>query len=940
MDPWSELIRRVQAFRNALVQASEDTLPTSKFRPTNINKNGGRKHDTSFDVGLLQNILAEKDTSSVDSEDSITGDGHSQSSREEEDEEDREEEGHGKEDGDLLEYVNYEQERPDDLAEEALLQELFFPADVKVASSSVYKNCKGTRPSANSISLSVNVGKLVLCQNIRNTSNRLSTDIGTDTGTDTITPTCLLTLIFPAVIAENREVGCSPEQRISIMPIKSNGDEFSFAHHSQLFWNLPSNEALPNLWRTHEMMTASIEVSTGGGEVLCGNAYLPLQSVVEKSPSTVDLHMVLVRSEPASGNGCGQDTRSAQQQHRNGHSRCQKKSNISWLKQNDKKPLAILEIGLTLVRGVPEEGRYSLLNNMASKPEETWLYVYIHNGLSTMRCNSFHPNSQSLLLVIKFGIQSVRRLFYRSINNAITNHLHGVLPGKFSDALLKLTDRTEGRNLFVEVWCNICGSSKERRDGLENLIGLAKVTIPTLSRGYENTSSRCLVDGSFSLWHPRSDSEGQKLRLTVYGGSKSELLRVLQETRSAITIQRHGRMLLERIQNKRHDGKLSLKSKGETFRHVFEVTVQRAKHIPLGRLSNNDHGYTCRGLFIKYNFPREEDPLFTHDMELQETVVFGAVAHHRITLPQGQSLLYYFTDLDENTCGLRFELWSNVLENSENKYDKVSIEKFSVSEDQEKSVHLLEDRGSTLWIEKCIGTAVLPMHELLSFLKNVYKDHVSLKIKRVFNLPIKFKRWVECQGEIPYLTIQVAYDIVELAESHLLDGTIFHDHMNASQFPLKSLLEVAILDIKINQNQSMSLLHMDVLCIRFALFPCNRELENKHPPIVAQLDKGVYHAKFTLNVILDAVTIKELWESYMTFEIWRISIHEAEGSGSSKDRKQDVRIGVAIAPCVMLLSQKQGVSGCIDLVGLNRQPLGHLRVSVKFVSTQVFASNV
>ncbi|MCO5615037.1 hypothetical protein L7F22_069325 [Adiantum nelumboides] len=324
------------------------------------------------------------------------------------------------------------------------------------------------------------------------------------------------------------------------------------------------------------------------------------------------------------------------------------------------------------------------------------------------------------------------------------------------------------------------------------------------------------------------------------------------------------------------------------------------------------------GVFIKYIFPGEDDPLFTHDVELQKTVLFGATAHHRITLAQGQNLVNYLEDLDEDTNGLRFELWSDVWDNRNNTHLEVPSEDLAKLEDNRKV--LQRDQIRSRRTEKCIGSATLRMQELIGLLARVHQGHLSLKIRRMFDLPIKFHKWVKCGGGTPNLTVQVAYDRVDLTECHLLDGTVFYNFSSTSHLPLKALLEIKVLDLKINQvNFYTSIPHIDVTSIRFTLFPCNRELESKYPPIMTYLDEIAYQLKSTFTILLDVLTIKELWESYMTFEVWqhRPQNHERLLLTSH----EGIWIGVAIAPCVMLLSRKQDPLNSNDV-----SPNGSLKV--------------
>ncbi|KAI5066217.1 hypothetical protein GOP47_0018841 [Adiantum capillus-veneris] len=820
MDPWSKLIRRAQAFRDALVRASEDASAAGSGS-ANLTVKDGEKNRKFFQGSLLENLLAEESSCLPDREgvqENLGGEGGGEG-----EEEHYAEEEEGEDSWDMNNCTDLEQENPGDVAEEALLQELFFPANKKLRFSSSLKQhaVADALLDRNTVCLTVNVGKLILCQGVRNALHEMVTDVGTDT----LLSSCLLTLIFPVITAERVEVGSSPEQCISIRPIKGNGHEFVFDHHSQLFWKLPLNQDLSSIWNAQQMMKASIEVVVGDGEVLHGNAYLSLQNVVNQRPAALQLNMVLVRCDTSSRHR-SMHSSNAKQEQKSCTRKCQRNSIPTLLIQDAQKPLAMLEVGLKLVHDVGDRGNALLLKNLAPTTEEAWLYVYIPKGLSTIKGDSLHERRKSLILMIKSGNQSVLRLFFKGSLTAKIDYQLKVMGGRFADALLMSPDPKDISTIFLEVWCNPSGLLSGRNDGLQNLIGLAKVPLCAVVDQRESPE-KSILDGFFSLWHPRSDAKGQKLRITVYRGSKTEMLRVLQENRSAEVIQRHCRLLLERLHKKklrkRHESNGGSLLQGETLRHVFEVTVQRAKHIPVEKLSNNGCRYNCRGVFIKYIFPGEDDPLFTH-------------------------------------------------------------------------------------------------------------------IRRLFDLPIKFHKWVECEEKTSNLTVQVAYDRVDLAESHLLDGTIFYNQMSASHLQLKSLLEVMVLDVKINQAELHTTMpHKNVSSIRFSLFPCNRELESKYPPIMTYLDEMAYQLKSTFMIMLDMLIIKELWESYMTFEVWqqRPQAHESFSSTSIEGRW----IGVAIAPCVMLISQRDGVCGWIDLVGLNKQSVGCLKVSVKFLRWHASSRN-
>ncbi|MCO5615036.1 hypothetical protein L7F22_069324 [Adiantum nelumboides] len=544
MDPWSKLIRRAQAFRDALVQAAEDTSAAGARRKDD------KKNTKSFQGGLLQNLLAEESIRLANRE--IVEEDDVGEARGEE-EEDGDEEDEGDDCWDISNHTDLEQEHPGDVAEEALLQELFFPAKKKLHCSSSLKQFDAADAllDRNTVCLTVNVGKVFLYQCVKTLPHRMVTDVGTDA----LLSSFLLTLTFPSITTERVEVGCSPEQCIFIRPIKGNGHEFFFDHHSQLFWKLPVNQDLCSIWNVQQMMKASIEVAVGGVDVLHGNAYLPLQNVVELKPAALQLNMVLVGCDTSSRNKSMQPSSNAKQEQRSAR-RCQKNNFPTLLIQDDQKPVAMLEIGLKLVHDGSDCDNASILKNLVPTTKETWLYVYIHNGLSKIKCDSLHERRKSLLLMIKSGNQSVLRLLFRGSLTAKADYREQVI-SNVADALLMLPSGKERCNIFLEVWCNHNGLSHTRSDGLQNLIGLAKVPLFAVLDKQKNPE-KSILDGFYSLWHPQSNAKGQKLRVTVYYGSKTEMLRVLHQNRSVVVIQRHCRVFLERLCKKNsrkwHDG--------------------------------------------------------------------------------------------------------------------------------------------------------------------------------------------------------------------------------------------------------------------------------------------------------------------------------------------------------------------------------------------------
>lgn len=226
-------------------------------------------------------------------------------------------------------------------------------------------HCADSFLDKNTLCLTVNVGKLLFCHPVRNLNCRLVTDIATND----LASSCFLTLIFPAITSEKLQVGSSPEQCISIKPIKANGNEFFFEHHSQLFWKLPSDQLFSNIWNAQQMMKVSVEVMVPDGEMIHGNAYLPLQNVVKQMFSMLQLNMVLVGVDRGSQNSCIQASNSMKQEQKRDLRSHQKKEICMMLKQDSQKPLAILEIGLKLAHGMHDNDSAVIPKNVSHATE-------------------------------------------------------------------------------------------------------------------------------------------------------------------------------------------------------------------------------------------------------------------------------------------------------------------------------------------------------------------------------------------------------------------------------------------------------------------------------------------------------------------------------------------------------------------------------------------
>lgn len=155
-----------------------------------------------------------------------------------------------------------------------------------------------------------------------------------------------------------------------------------------------------------------------------------------------------------------------------------------------------------------------------------------------------------MILVIKSGNNSILRFYFMASPSTKIRSQPRAMASNFADALLQAADQIGKSMVFIEIWCNCNGSSKLKSDGLENLSGLVKVPLPAIG-DKQKSSDISIVDGLFSLWHPRSDAEGQRVRVTIYMGSKPEMLRILQETRSAVIIQKQGRKFLERVRKEK-----------------------------------------------------------------------------------------------------------------------------------------------------------------------------------------------------------------------------------------------------------------------------------------------------------------------------------------------------------------------------------------------------
>ena len=61
-----------------------------------------------------------------------------------------------------------------------------------------------------------------------------------------------------------------------------------------------------------------------------------------------------------------------------------------------------------------------------------------------------------------------------------------------------------------------------------------------------------------------------------------------------------------------------------------------------------------------------------------------------------------------------------------------------------------------------------------------------------------------------------------------------------------------------------------------------------------------------MNVTLDGLMIKEMQQSYMTFEVWKHVLDTQKQCFTSTPR-EDFWVGVSMVPCIMLISQKKGL---------------------------------
>ena len=122
------------------------------------------------------------------------------------------------------------------------------------------------------------------------------------------------------------------------------------------------------------------------------------------------------------------------------------------------------------------------------------------------------------------------------------------------------------------------------------------------------------------------------------------------------------------------------------------------------------------------------------DIELGESIIFGATAHHRISLAEDQCLIDYLKKMNKYTSCLRFELWTYISAlNTKRDISSYSYQyRLKMSNDlnvdipndkkqENRSPHMKQKK-------KCIGFAVLPIKDLLCPFKMTSEKLSSLKV--------------------------------------------------------------------------------------------------------------------------------------------------------------------------------------------------------------------
>lgn len=202
------------------------------------------------------------------------------------------------------------QEDPQEVAEEALLKELFFPEqqespDQKTFNVTQKINSKDSEAlaiersghnkhsSQGPLCLAISVENLILLDAYAR---------------DLTSCKCLLTLCFPAVKLLVADLRTSPEQVVSITPIARRQRELVFEHQSQFHWQLPSGESGMDTWRP-QLVRVNVSFKWPSSDVVRCEGSIPLGRVVQSMPFPyfTDLHLTKVKEftkAPWVGNSC------------------------------------------------------------------------------------------------------------------------------------------------------------------------------------------------------------------------------------------------------------------------------------------------------------------------------------------------------------------------------------------------------------------------------------------------------------------------------------------------------------------------------------------------------------------------------------------------------------------------------------------------------------
>ncbi|OAE24629.1 hypothetical protein AXG93_4080s1090 [Marchantia polymorpha subsp. ruderalis] len=521
-----------------------------------------------------------------------------------------------------------------------------------------------------------------------------------------------------------------------------------------------------------------------------------------------------------------------------------------------------------------------------------WLYFTVTSVTGSKLQPEGEKPASSLMLVVKSDLSSVCQIpFTADWKSSSGDEVKAWRPlkGTHPDGVLPGPKQMDNAIVFIEVWRNWRGMEQTHVASADNLVGLVKIPLKCCSDYTTvNIGAIAVAEGEYYIWNPFKDVICGSLEVIIKLGCEGQMLKLQQQNRAARVIQGHAPGV--------RDG-------GRAGRENFLLAGSRKV----------DSGRNSQMKILKHVI----EVTVQHATDLPEVDIF---ANCDDTYPPNEMNL---------SDGGALSSW-----------------------DMRRKRSCKHEQVNACARERLLGTAKVLKWSLFDLISA--RQPSSPEVKKRFYVPVEVvPSLINTYKRAPTLAVQVAYfNLNKESRKHHIKGTIFSKVDIHEESLFEGVVEFDIMgatglqDAEALHEPSTARYSVNAVnsYVRYSLFSANKQLAEKYPACLTPVQPNNYTPRYNWNgrlkLILSVKVLNELRTGQMSFEVWHHHLPQTRRNMrpvvlTDDTRTSDVLLGTALIPTLPLLECKQGVEGWHDLISKKGQIFGAINLQVYFKKWQV-----